>query len=81
MSAVAELAALLPAALAASLRSAAPPPAEECAAAVAAALDAHPRFLDLLAALTEPEGSPCAKDAAGACACTHEAAQRAFRSG
>ena len=66
MSAVSELAALLPAALAASLRAPSPPPPEECAAKVAAALDAQPRFLELTAALTDVSTSPCAKDAAGA---------------
>ena len=66
MSAVHELAALLPAALAAALRGASPPVHSTAASAVAAALEDAPRFHELLAALTSPECSPCAKDAAGA---------------
>ena len=65
---LAELAALLPASLAAALRSPSPPTVDEAASAVASALEAQPRFHDLLAALTDVEGSPCAKDAAGASA-------------
>ncbi len=66
MSAVAELAALLPAALREALHAPSPPPPDECAIAVAAALAPHPRFRNLLEALTDPAASPCAKDAAGA---------------
>jgi hypothetical protein len=60
-----ELAPLLPAALAARVRSEAPPAADACAVAVAAALADAPAFRAMVATLTEARGS-CAKDADGA---------------
>ena len=66
MSAVNELAALLPPALVAALAGASPPAFSTAASEVAAALEDAPRFHELLAALTSADCSPCAKDAAGA---------------
>ena len=64
MAAVTELAALLPAPVLALLRSDVSSPST-CAEAVAAALEEHPRFRELVAALTGKDG-PCACDDQGA---------------